>query len=86
MRVVDSERTEFVILLESEAYCIGPFDELKDAKLYKDSDGDRDEMRVMQIVAPAECWREYIDHSGEAKTRGRVTTDRSRRRARMSKA
>jgi hypothetical protein len=78
---------KFVIILESEPICIGPFDKQDDAELYKKSDLERDEMRTMQIVAPEPFWRKKIGHSaGETKARDRLGKDRSRRRERMSTA
>jgi hypothetical protein len=77
------QKERFVILLENEPICIGPFEHYDDAKLYRDADSERDGMRAMQLVAPLRDWRRII--ASETKTRDR-TTDRSRRRARMSKA
>lgn len=51
--------TKWVVVLDTEAWAIGPFGKLSEATAYRDTDMERDSMRVMEIVRPARGWNAF---------------------------
>ena len=48
---------KYVVLLDPEDYAVGPFATLEEATAYRDTDLEKDNMRVLEVVPPAVGWK-----------------------------
>jgi hypothetical protein len=48
---------KYVVTLETENIAIGPFKSLQEAQAYRDTDLERDKMKVLEIVDPLPNWK-----------------------------
>jgi hypothetical protein len=47
----------YVVSLDPEDYAVGPFASLEEATAYRDTDMERDNMRVLEVVPAAVGWK-----------------------------